>query len=631
VSNSSKNNLSFARVNTLILDLLEIPPRRYFMMLGTLFLIFAIGFVIWVFQTEMGLGVAGINHPVGWATYITNFIFWVGIAHSGTLISAVLFLAHSKWRDAVSRSTEAMTVFAVMTAGLFPLIHLGRVWVFYYILPYPNQRDLFPNFMSPLVWDVVAVLTYFTVSLIFFYFGMIPDLAAARDKFLKKYGKTFWRTKVFKALSGGWVGSLSQWRHYNRSYLLFAALATPLVVSVHSIVSWDFAMSLLPGWHSTLFAPYFVAGAIHSGLAMAFILMIPMRHILNLKQIITDWHLETIAKTILVTTLIIAYTYIIEPAIEFYAGETIPIQFTQWRVNGEMNWIYFMLIILNVLVPLTFLFRKMRRNIKWLFITGILINIGMWFERYFIVVGSTAHDFLPHNWSSYSPTWVEMGITLGMFGFFFFLFIGFSRFFPTIPLAEYKESLHVGEVPDRDECTGGGRLQPKFGKGMLNKMYVFSSQATLTDAVKKLCENNIRNMETFSPHKVNEVEKVLGTGKSPVSLWTLAGGLFGLVAGFSLTMGTASVYDLIVGGKMPDSIIPYTLIMFELMIFFGALTNFISVMYYSKLYKSKVHSWYDPRFGVDKYGLLISYEEKDKAKIQELIKPFEPEEEHDQK
>ena len=624
-----KKELSFEGVNTLILDLLKTPGRRYFMILGVLLLIAGAGIAAWTYQTEVGLGSTGINHPVGWGTYITNFIFWVGIAHSGTLISAVLYLAHSKWRDAVSRATEAMTVFAVMTAGLFPLIHLGRVWVFYYILPYPNQRDLFPNFMSPLVGDVIAVLTYLTVSVLFFYFGLIPDAAAARDRFKSQYGKSFWRTKLFSALSAGWTGTLSEWRHYNRSYLLFAALATPLVVSVHSIVSWDFANSILPGWHSSIFPPYFVAGAIHSGLSMALILLVPMRAWFNLKQVITDWHLEMIAKTILVTTLIIAYTYIVEPLIEIYSGSELHIQFTQWRMFGEMGWMYWMMVALNIAVPLTFFLKRVRRNIKWLFVAGILINIGMWFERYFIVVSAQAHDFLPHNWGSYQPSWVEMAVTVGMFAFFFLFFIGFSRFLPVIPLADYKEYLLIGKIPAQDECLGT-RREPELWKGMRKKLFVFSSEHSLTHCVKQMCEAGHRNMETFSPTKLNEVEKHLGTGKSPVGYWTLAGALAGLVAGFFLTIGTAGIYDIFLGGKAPDSLLPYTLVMFELMILFAALANFISVMYYTGLYKRKLHPWYHPSFGVDKYGLLVGYEPGEEKDIQNIIKPFEPEEEHDQ-
>ena len=265
-----------------LLSGLETPRKRYFLMLGFLSLIIGWGVFMWIWQIKKGMVVSGLNNPVGWGTYITNFVFWIGIAHSGTLISAILYLVRSQWRDAVSRATEAMTVIAVMTAGIFPLVHLGRVWIFYYLIPYPNERALYPNFMSPLVWDLIAVITYFTVSLIFFYYGLIPDAAAARDNYSKRYGKNHWRTRFFGAISLGWSGTLSEWRHYNRSYMLFALLATPLVVSVHSIVSWDFASSLLPGWHSTIFAPYFVAGAIHSGLAMSLTLLIPLRKFLNL-------------------------------------------------------------------------------------------------------------------------------------------------------------------------------------------------------------------------------------------------------------------------------------------------------------------------------------------------------------
>ena len=375
------------------------PMKIYYLVLLFLACGIAAAFTAWLIQIKTGMGVAGITHPIGWALYITNFVFWVGIAHSGTLISAILFLVRAKFRDAISRSSEAMTVFAVMTAGLFPLIHLGRFWVFYFILPYPNQRQVWPNFQSPLVWDLVAVITYLTVSVIFFYVGLIPDLASARDRNEIVYGKDHWRYKLHKIISLGWRGSLTEWRHYGRSYLFFAALATPLVISVHSIVSWDFAVGILPGWHTTIFAPYFVAGAIHSGLAMVLTLMIPMRKILQLEDVIKPKHMDMVARVMIVTTLIIGYSYVIEPLFELYDAGTFEVQFTQWRMTGWIAWIYYVILPLNFLVPLTFVFKKVRKNLKWLFIVSILVNIGMWLERFFIVVGSTAHDFLPHNWA----------------------------------------------------------------------------------------------------------------------------------------------------------------------------------------------------------------------------------------
>ncbi len=601
-------DIPFSEVNRKILAGLKPPFTRYYLFMGILALLTGWGVIAWIYQVKTGMGVSGLNHPVGWGTYITSFVFWIGIAHSGTLISAILYLVRSKGRDAVSRTTEAMTVIAIITAGIFPLVHLGRLWVFYYILPYPSERGLYPNFMSPLVWDVIAVLTYFVVSVLFFYFGLIPDAASVRDHYEEKYGKDHWKTKTFRYLSMGWSGTLSEWRHYNRSYLYFAALATPLVVSVHSIVSWDFAMSLLPGWHSTLFAPYFVAGAIHSGLAMALTLLIPMRKLLNLKQLITDAHLEMISKIIILTTIIIAYSYIVEPLIESYSGNIFHTQFSHWRMTGPLSWIYFMILFLNVCVPLTFLSATLRRKIKWLFIASLLINVGMWFERLFIVIGSTEHDFMPHNWGSYFPSWVELSIFAGLASMFLFLFLAFVKFLPVISIADFKDYLSGGQLPgEAKEYRGKREKYPQGKPELIKKMLVFPSPKALTVAVKRFSEKGFNDIETFSPSKVPEVEKMLGIEKSPVSYWTVTGGILGFLAGYFMTVGSVQRYQLIVGGKHPVSLIPYFLIMFELTILFATLFNFLSSVFYMKLYRFRLKPYYDKRFSVDKFGLLITF------------------------
>jgi molybdopterin-containing oxidoreductase family membrane subunit len=620
-------DISLSQVNNTILDGLSVRNKRYFFFLGALLLVIGWGVILWIYQVKKGMVVTGLNNPVGWGTYITNFVFWIGIAHSGTLISAILYLMRSQWRDAVSRSTEAMTVFAVMTAGMFPLVHLGRVWVFFYLLPYPNQRFLYPNYMSPLVWDLIAVMTYFTVSVIFFYFGLIPDAAAARDRYAQKYGPDHWRAKFFNAIALGWSGTLSEWRHYNRSYMLFALLATPLVVSVHSIVSWDFASSLLPGWHSTIFAPYFVAGAIHSGLAMALTLLIPLRKFLNLKSLITNTHLEIVAKTIIVTTLIIAYTYVIEPLIELYTGNKFNIQFTHWRFTGYLSWIYYLFIVFNVLVPLSFAFRKARRNIVWLFIASICINFGMWMERYFIITGSTAHDFMPHNWGYYSPWFVELSITAGVACFFFFLFVSFSKTLPTITISDFKEFLTRDQLPEPEPCKFALEKKLPVKTDIKRKLYIFSSPAQFILSVKALCRNGFRNLELFSPMKITEVEKILGVNKSPVGYWTLAGGIIGLCSGAYLTIGSVEIYNIVVGGKPAVSIIPYIPIMFELTILSATLTNLVAVIIYTRLYKHRINRYYDRRFSADKFGILICYhKDEDPGKI---LNEFNPEEEYD--
>lgn len=433
--------LTYRSVNRDVLATLSPPGYLYWGIVLTLGGIFGLGMLAWLYQIFTGLGVAGLNNPVAWGTYIVTFVFWVGIAHSGTLISAVLFLFRAKWRTAVYRAAEAMTVIAVITAGMFPLIHLGRVWKFYWLLPYPNQRALWPNFKSPLMWDVLAVTTYLTVSMMFFYLGLIPDLAAARDR------ATGWRKKVYAILSMGWQGRASSWRHYSHAYLLFAAIATPLVVSVHSVVSWDFAMSIIPGWHSTIFAPYFVAGAIHSGLAMVLTLLIPMRRIFRVKHIITMRHLENMAKIIVVTGLIVGYAYAVEYFIAFYSGNIWEQAMFAYRPTGDYAWSFWIMVVCNSIIPLLFLFKGIRRSIVWLFAIAILINVGMWFERFVIIVTSLAHDFMPYAWGNYAPSWVELSILVGSFAWFFMLFLLFAKHLPSISMTEVKEIV----PPPREE------------------------------------------------------------------------------------------------------------------------------------------------------------------------------------
>jgi Ni/Fe-hydrogenase subunit HybB-like protein len=394
---------------------------------------FALGLGLWAYQMLTGMGVAGLNNPVGWGVYIVNFVFWVGIAHSGTLISAVLFLFRAKFRSAFNRSAEAMTVFAVMTAGLFPLIHLGRAWFFFWLLPYPNQRLLWVNFRSPLMWDVFAVSTYFTISVVFFYVGLIPDLAV-----VKRF-KTGFLKKVYSGLSLGWVGSFRQWKHYNKLYMFLAAFATPLVVSVHSVVSWDFAMSIVPGWHTTIFAPYFVAGAIFSGTAMVITLVVPMRKILGLYRHITVDHFESIAKILLFTSLLVSYSYIVEFALAIYSGNVFEKSAFVYRLTGDYRHLYWAMLFCNGIVPLSLFVRRLRRNIAFIFILSIFVNIGMWLERFIIIVSSLSKDFDPYAWGLYKPTLVEAGITLGSFGFFFTLFLIFTKVLPVVAVTELKE------------------------------------------------------------------------------------------------------------------------------------------------------------------------------------------------
>ncbi len=422
-----------AEVTRDVVGTLGTPSRGYLMLLAGAIVFFLVGVITFVLELKNGLGIAGYNPPVMWLVYITNFVFWVGIGHAGTLISAILYLFRSPWRTVVYRATEAMTVFAVMTAGLFPIVHIGRQWFFYWLLPYPNQRFLWPNFKSPLIWDVFAIGTYLTVSTVFLVVGLIPDVAAVRDKV------GGWRSKVYRMFAVGWKGTDNQWRHYSRAYLYLAALATPLVLSVHSVVSWDFAMSIVPGWHGTIFAPYFVAGAIYSGIGMVFTLLVPLRKALKLEHMITEYHFDNLAKLTLLTGSILFYSYAMEYFVAWYSGNTFEQTTFFRRAFGPQWWAGWSMIICNAFVSQLLWFRKIRRNVTALFIISIFINIGMWFERYVIIASSLSNDYVPYAWGQANPTWADWGILIGSFGWFGMWFLMFARTFPIVAIQEVKE------------------------------------------------------------------------------------------------------------------------------------------------------------------------------------------------
>jgi Ni/Fe-hydrogenase subunit HybB-like protein len=398
------------------------------------FLLLFLVSIAWLFWE--GTGIWGLNNPVSWGLAIVNFVFWVGIGHAGTLISAILFLFRQRWRTSINRSAEAMTIFAVMCALIFPGIHIGRPWLAYWMLPLPNQMGTWPNFRSPLVWDVFAVGVYGTVSLLFWYVGLIPDLATVRDK-----TKGSIRRYVYGAFALGWRGSARHWRHYEKTYLLLAALATPLVLSVHSIVSMDFAVSQLPGWHSTIFPPYFVAGAIFSGFAMVMTLMLITRHVFGMKELVTIRHLDNMAKIMLVTGTMVGYAYVLELFMAWYSGNPYERFVFANRAFGPYAWAYWIMIGCNVLSPQLFWFKRCRTSVPVLFILSIAVNVGMWFERFVIIVSSLSRDFLPSSWGYYRPTLWDIATLLGSFGLFFTMFCLFVRFLPIVALAEVKTVL----------------------------------------------------------------------------------------------------------------------------------------------------------------------------------------------
>jgi Ni/Fe-hydrogenase subunit HybB-like protein len=416
-----------------------------------LVLLGSIGYLLWE-----GIGIWGNNIPSGWGFDIVNFVFWVGIGHAGTLISAILFLFRQRWRTSINRFAEAMTIFAVMCALLFPSIHVGRAWLLHWVMPIPNQMGLWPNFRSPLLWDAFAVGTYFACSLMFWYVGLIPDLATLRDR-----AKNRIRKILYGIFALGWHGGNRQWKHYELAYLILAGISTPLVLSVHSIVSTDFATSLLPGWHTTIFPPYFVAGAIFSGFAMVMTLMLIARRVYHLEDIITMKHLERMNIFMLVTGMMVGYSYGTEFFIAWYSGNPYESFAFLNRAFGPYWWAYWTMITCNVVVPQLFWFKRFRTNIAVMFVVSILINVGMWFER-FVIILTLTRDFLPSSWGWYWPTKWDFAILIGSFGLFFTLFLLFIRFLPMISMAEIKNVL-----PQADPHQHEDQRQAAIGGGMV--------------------------------------------------------------------------------------------------------------------------------------------------------------------
>ena len=429
---------AYAEITDRVEGLVLTPGRRVGWWLG-LFIAFGLVMLLLLTVTvllALGVGVWGIMIPVAWGYAITTFVWWIGIGHAGTLISAILFLLRQQWRTSINRFAEAMTIFAVANAALYPLLHLGRPWFFYWLIPYPSTMGVWPQFRSPLIWDFFAVGTYFTISLIFWYLGMIPDLAGLRDRARTRIAQV-----IYGVLALGWRGSARHWQRYEHAYYLFAALATPLVVSVHSVVSADFAVAIVPGWHSTIFPPYFVAGAIYSGFAMVLTIAIPLRAAFRLQDFITLRHLDVMARIMLVTGLIVAYAYIVEHFMAWYSGDIFELAQLLNRALGPYAVLYWLLLLLNVGVAQALWFARVRTSVPLLFVVALLINVGMWIERFVIVVGSLSRDFLPAAWGVFRPTFWDWSMLVGTLGLFSALMFLFVRLLPIIPAFEMRRLL----------------------------------------------------------------------------------------------------------------------------------------------------------------------------------------------
>jgi Ni/Fe-hydrogenase subunit HybB-like protein len=579
-------------------------PSLALLLLGAV----AVGYLV-----TTGVGVWGLNRTVGWGFDITNFVFWVGIGHAGTLISAILFLFRQKWRTSVNRSAEAMTLIAVMCAGIFPVIHMGRPWLFYWIAPYPNDRGpLWVNFRSPLLWDFFAIGTYFLISLTFWYVGMIPDLATLRDRL-----RGTWYGRLVGFFSLGWDGSSRSWQRYEVVYLLLAGLATPLVVSVHTVVSLDFAVGQLPGWHATIFPPYFVAGAIFSGMAMVLTLMLMVRKAMHLENYITPRHVDAMTRLVLATSCLVGLAYAIEFFTALYGGEHYETFTFLNRAFGPLGWGFAIMVAFNVIVPQLFWFSRVRANLLAVFGISILINVGMWFERFVIIVGTLQRDFLPSSWSDYAPSLVEIATLLGSFGLFFTCFLLFCRFLPVIAMAEVKgvlekklddRAIHApqglerpvhGERPTLDiDGAGAGEAVQDFespvnrerlhlGRNALIAGFV--TEQDLLAAVAAVRHRGWPIVEAYTPYAVHGLDRALGLPRCRLAVACFLCGLFGVVLALAFQFwSTAWNWPLNVGGQPWNSLPAFVPVTFEMMVLCGGLGMVLVWLMRSGFYPGKV-------------------------------------------
>ena len=543
---------------------------------------------IWVTLRD-GIGAWGLNKSVGWAWDITNFVWWIGIGHAGTLISAVLLLFRQQWRVAINRSAEAMTIFAVLQASIFPILHLGRPWLLHFNLPIPNQYgSLWDNFNSPLLWDVFAIATYFSVSLVFWWVGLLPDFAMLRDRALKPFQK-----KIYSLLSFGWSGRTKDWQRMEETMLLLAGIATPLVISVHTIVSFDFATSVVSGWHTTIFPPYFVAGAIFSGFAMVSLLLIILCKVCKLEAYITLKHIELMNTVMLVAGSIVAVAYLTE----FFMAMRSHSEFEKYvfhnRATGAYAWAFWTMIICNVVLPQLLWFKKLRRSITFSVGVALVVCVGMWFERFVIIVTSLHRGYLPSSWTMFSPTWVDIGIFVGTLGFFFLLFLLYARSFPMIAQAEVKGGR---SQVSGDRCQVSGNRYQGTGvreqESLNSYLLTLTSPEELLDKIKELKSDSKKIQEVYTPFYVHGLAEALGLKRTRLGKATFLYGLIGLFFGCWLTYFTMiKDWPMDIGGKPNatfwQNLPAFVPVIFELVLYFAAHLLVISFFIRSRLYPFK--------------------------------------------
>ncbi len=582
----------FGALTRIVCGLVERPaPAWWWLAFVVASLVALVGGAMTVWVISTGIGVWGMNSTIGWAFDITNFVFWVGIGHAGTLISAILFLFRQRWRSSLNRFAEAMTLFAVACAGLFVTIHLGRPWTVWYLVPAPSSYKVYPNFRSPLCWDFAAVATYATVSTLFWYYGLIPDFASLRDR------ATGWlKPRLYGLLALGWRGSGRHWHNYESGYLMLAALATPLVVSVHTIVSFDFATSVIPGWHTTIFPPFFVVGAIFSGLAMVITLMVPLRILCGIKDLVTIRHLENMCKLMLATSLLLGYGYLVEIGNAWYTGSTFEQALLMNRMTGAYAWCYWTMVACNVLFPQLLWIRWFRTNPWAMFVLSLLVNVGMWFERFVIVVISLYRDYLPSSWMMFYPTLVDILQFIGGFGLFSTAFLLFIRFVPMIALSEVKACLPEADPHGEPHAAAASAAdarpsEPVFleREGVLDRpiqgvLARFRGPAELLEAATSLREAGYERIDTYSPFPIHGADKALGLGRSRVPVFTFLGGLIGVVFAQSLqAFLSVVVYPLVTGGKPLNSSEAFVPISFETMILYATFGTIAGMLLLNRL------------------------------------------------